>query len=83
MADSPGENPIELAAGMNLFQETNAETIEHWVDDVIGKMPDKVQEYKKGKKSLIGLFAGEVKRLSKGKADMEQVNKLLIKLLNQ
>ncbi|MBP6432748.1 MAG: hypothetical protein KA319_13365, partial [Ferruginibacter sp.] len=32
---------------------------------------------KSGKKGLIGLFAGEVKKLSKGKADMQLVNKLL------
>jgi len=43
----------------------------------IAKMPEKVKEYKSGKKGLIGLFAGEVKKLSKGKADMQIVNKLL------
>jgi aspartyl-tRNA(Asn)/glutamyl-tRNA(Gln) amidotransferase subunit B len=53
-----------------------------WVDDVIAKMPDKVKEYKSGKKGLIGLFAGEVKKLSKGKADMQVVNKILAEKLN-
>jgi len=46
-------------------------------------MPEKVLEYKKGKKNLIGLFSGEVKRISKGKADMKAVNHLLIQKLNQ
>jgi len=45
-------------------------------------MPDKVKEYKSGKKGLIGLFAGEVKKLSKGKADMQLVNKILADKLN-
>jgi aspartyl-tRNA(Asn)/glutamyl-tRNA(Gln) amidotransferase subunit B len=36
-----------------------------------------VAEYQKGKKGLLGLFAGEVKKLSKGKADMALVNQLL------
>jgi len=36
-------------------------------------MPDKVNEYKKGKKGLIGLFVGEVKKISKGKADPKVV----------
>ena len=44
-------------------------------------MPDKVAEYKKGKKGLIGMFAGEVKKASKGKADMQAVNKLLAEKL--
>jgi aspartyl-tRNA(Asn)/glutamyl-tRNA(Gln) amidotransferase subunit B len=52
------------------------------VDEAIAKMPDKVKEYKSGKKGLIGLFAGEVKKLSKGKADMQIVNKLLSEKLN-
>ena len=45
-------------------------------------MPDKVKEYRSGKKGLIGLFAGEVKKKSKGKADMQMVNELLDKKLN-
>lgn len=83
LADEPEKDPLELVSSLNLLQESSNQVLEGWVMEVIGKMPEKVQEYKKGKKSLIGLFAGEVKRLSKGKADMEQVNKLLIKLLNQ
>jgi len=45
-------------------------------------MPDKVKEYRSGKKGLIGLFAGQVKKLSKNKADMQLVNSLLEKKLN-
>ena len=44
-------------------------------------MPDKVKEYRAGKKALLGLFAGQVKKLSKGKADMEAVTKMLEKKL--
>jgi aspartyl-tRNA(Asn)/glutamyl-tRNA(Gln) amidotransferase subunit B len=40
-----------------------------------------VQEYKKGKKGLLGLFVGEVKKISKGKADPKLTNDLLIKKL--
>jgi aspartyl-tRNA(Asn)/glutamyl-tRNA(Gln) amidotransferase subunit B len=54
-----------------------------WVEEVIRNLPGKVEEYKKGKKALIGLFAGEVKKLSKGKADMQLVNKILSEKLNQ
>ena len=44
-------------------------------------MPDKVQEYRKGKKGLIGLFVGEVKKISKGKADPKLTNQLLLEEL--
>jgi len=46
-------------------------------------MPDKVAEYQKGKKGLIGLFVGEVKKLSKGKADPKIVTDLLEKALQK
>jgi aspartyl-tRNA(Asn)/glutamyl-tRNA(Gln) amidotransferase subunit B len=82
-AEAPGKDPLHLAAELNLLQEGGAAIIEQWVREVIDRMPDKVTEYRKGKKTLIGLFAGEVKKLSKGKADMGQVNEILLKLLNQ
>jgi len=74
--------PIEVATEMNLLQTSNTSDIENWVDEVIKNMPDKVTEYKKGKKGLIGLFVGEVKKRSKGKADPKAVTDLLQQKLN-
>jgi len=79
----PGVDVLQLATELNLLQEHSGETVTLWVNEVINKMPEKVIEYKKGKKALIGLFAGEVKKISKGKADMQVVNKLLTEKLNQ
>ncbi len=73
----PQKEPLQIATELNLLQESNSGSLAAWVDEAIAKMPDKVKEYKSGKKGLIGLFAGEVKKLSKGKADMQVVNKLL------
>ena len=74
---NPNLNAIEAASQLNLIQENNQELLIQWVDEVIEAMPDKVKEYKSGKKGLIGLFAGEVKKKSKGKADMQSVNQIL------
>ena len=76
------KTPLQLATALNLIQESDTDSIEGWVNEAIAKMPDKVIEFKSGKKGLIGLFAGEVKKLSKGKADMQLVNKLLTEKLN-
>jgi aspartyl-tRNA(Asn)/glutamyl-tRNA(Gln) amidotransferase subunit B len=81
IADAEKE-PLQIATALNLLQESDSGSVEVWVDEAIAKMPDKVKEYKSGKKGLIGLFAGEVKKLSKGKADMQLVNKLLAEKLN-
>lgn len=80
---SPGRKPIEIAKELNLLQEKDDSSLNQWVDEVLSKMPDKVSQYKKGKKNLIGLFSGEVKKISEGKADMQAVNKILNQKLNQ
>lgn len=82
LLNEPNKVPLQVATDLNLIQESDSGSLEAWVDEVIAKMPDKVKEYKSGKKGLIGLFAGEVKKASKGKADMQAVNKLLAEKLN-
>jgi len=74
---------LETATEMNLLQESDTDSIATWVDEVLAKMPDKVAEYKKGKKGLIGLFMGEVKKVSKGKADPKVTTQLLTEKLSQ
>lgn len=78
----PEQQPLQIATELNLLQESDSGSIEQWVDEVIAAMPDKVKQYQSGKKGLIGLFAGEVKKRSKGKADMQLVNEILEKKLN-
>jgi aspartyl-tRNA(Asn)/glutamyl-tRNA(Gln) amidotransferase subunit B len=82
LIQDPQNNPLQVATELNLLQESDSDSVASWVDEVMNKMPDKVKEYRSGKKGLIGLFAGEVKKLSKGKADMNVVNKLLAEKLN-
>ena len=78
---SPQKTALEIATDLNLLQDSNTDAIAAWVEEVIAKMPEKVTAYKSGKKGLIGMFAGEVKKLSKGKADMQVVNQLLAEKL--
>lgn len=76
-----GNSPLDIATKLNLIQEKDSDALILWIDSVIASMPEKVAEYKKGKRGLLGLFAGEVKKLSGGKADMGQVNKILVEKL--
>lgn len=78
----PSKSAEAAAMELNLLQIKDEGITEEWVNEVISKMPEKVKEYQSGKKGLIGLFAGEVKKLSKGKADMAAVNKILMEKLN-
>jgi aspartyl-tRNA(Asn)/glutamyl-tRNA(Gln) amidotransferase subunit B len=51
------------------------------INQVLDKYPEKVEEYRSGKKGLLGLFIGEVMRSSKGSADPGMTNKLLKEIL--
>jgi aspartyl-tRNA(Asn)/glutamyl-tRNA(Gln) amidotransferase subunit B len=77
------QDPLQVAQNLNLIQTGDETQIQEWITQAMEKMPDKVLEYKKGKKGLIGLFVGEVKKLSKGKADPQLTSQLLIKNLEK
>lgn len=82
MADA-SVKPKILIQELDLAQDADADQLYFWAKSVLDAMPDKVAEYKKGKKGLIGLFMGEVKKQSKGKADPKQVTSILESLLHQ
>ena len=78
----PEAKPLDIAAELNLIQESNTSAIEPIIDEVLVKFPEKVAEYKGGKKSLLGMFMGEVMKASKGKADPKVATEILKKKLD-
>jgi aspartyl-tRNA(Asn)/glutamyl-tRNA(Gln) amidotransferase subunit B len=83
LVEGTGTDPLQIAEKLNLIQTDDETQILEWVRMAMEKMPDKVQEYKKGKKGLLGLFVGEVKKISNGKADPQLTNRLLIQKLDK
>ncbi|HVS95241.1 MAG TPA: Asp-tRNA(Asn)/Glu-tRNA(Gln) amidotransferase subunit GatB [Puia sp.] len=81
LLEEPSREPLDIAVSLNLVQSSDTAEIGAWIEQALAGMPEKVMEYKKGKKGLIGLFVGEVKRLSKGKADPKLTNRLLLEKL--
>jgi aspartyl-tRNA(Asn)/glutamyl-tRNA(Gln) amidotransferase subunit B len=77
----PLAEPEELAHLKNLIQDSDTAAIENLIEQVLNKFPEKVDQYKKGKKGLMGLFVGEVMKLSKGTADPAVTNDILSKKL--
>lgn len=80
---APSETPLAIATRLDLIQSSNADELETWVDAALAMYPDKVAEYRAGKKGLTGLFMGEVMKLSKGKADPKAASALVTKKLEQ
>ena len=81
MVDQPDASPVELAQQRGLIQNRNTDALQTLVEEVLASWPDKVAQYRKGKKNLFGLFVGEVMKKSKGSADPKLVNELLTKTL--
>jgi aspartyl-tRNA(Asn)/glutamyl-tRNA(Gln) amidotransferase subunit B len=77
-----GRSPLKIAEELNLIQESDSGQLEPIVQEVLAKYPEKVTEYKNGKKGLMGLFVGEVMKASKGKADPKVTTALLNKFLD-
>jgi aspartyl-tRNA(Asn)/glutamyl-tRNA(Gln) amidotransferase subunit B len=67
----------KIATENNWMQESDSDALGDYIKQTIAKYPQKVAEYKDGKKGLIGLFMGEVMKLSKGQADPKLANQLL------
>jgi aspartyl-tRNA(Asn)/glutamyl-tRNA(Gln) amidotransferase subunit B len=80
---NPAKSPESIASENNWIQQKDEGSILDFIEQSIAKYPEKVQEYKNGKTGLIGLFMGEVMKLSKGTADPKLANEMLIKKLNE
>lgn len=80
---NPESEPLELAKEKNFLQDSSADIIGNLADEVLDRFPEKVIEYRKGKKGLMGLFVGEVMKLSKGKADPKITNDILSEKLKR
>lgn len=79
----PNKNAEDLAKELDLIQNSDSNELQNWVNEALAKFPEKVNEYKNGKVGLLGLFVGEVMKLSKGKADPKLLNQLMKESLDK
>ena len=77
LLEAPDSSPAALAARLNLLQSADSGFLEQIADDILGRFPDQVAEYRKGKKGLIGSFMGEMMKASKGQAEPKSAARLL------
>jgi len=62
-------------------QITDTSAIEKMIDEIIAANPKQVEQYRAGKKTVIGFFVGQVMKASKGQANPQMVNELLARKL--
>lgn len=74
---NPSKSAEALATELDIIQNSDSNEIKALVEQAVNKFPEKITEYRNGKTGLLGLFVGEVMKLSKGKADPKVVNQLV------
>jgi aspartyl-tRNA(Asn)/glutamyl-tRNA(Gln) amidotransferase subunit B len=64
-------------------QSSDTSVLEKIVDEVIAANPKQLEQYRTGKKTMLGFFVGQVMKASKGQANPQLVNELLTKKLER
>lgn len=78
---STDKSALEVATELNLMQDSNEDSLQPVIDAILAAFPGQVKEYKTGKKGLLGMFMGEVRKATQGKADPKVASALLEKAL--
>ncbi|MEY4904350.1 MAG: hypothetical protein RLZZ292_2165 [Bacteroidota bacterium] len=81
LMEQPETAPLTIAENLNLLQTSDNDFLQKVAQEVLAAFPEKVKEYKKGKKGLIGFFMGEMMKRSQGKADPKTGTEILTRLL--
>ncbi len=82
MIRQEGKSAQQIAEELNVIQSSDSSFIEDLVKQVMEENPEKVAEYRSGKKGLQGMFMGQIMKKSQGKADPKEANKVLSKYLD-
>jgi len=62
-------------------QSSDTSALEQIIDEVVAANPKQLEQYRSGKNTMLGFFVGQVMKASKGQANPQLVNELLIKKL--
>jgi aspartyl-tRNA(Asn)/glutamyl-tRNA(Gln) amidotransferase subunit B len=80
---NPKVSAMDIATRLDLIQKDDQSFLDSIIIDVLAASPEKVADYKKGKKGLIGFFMGQVKGKSSGQADPKVMQQKLEKALEK
>ncbi len=81
MLKDNSKTPLQIAQELNLIQQSDEGSLKPIVESVLSENKAKVEEYRSGKKGLMGMFMGQVMKKSQGKADPKVATKILTELL--
>ena len=74
-----GNMPEDIVAAKGLKQISDVDELMAIVEQVIADNPKSVSDYRAGKTKALGFLVGQVMRATKGQANPQKVNELLVK----
>jgi aspartyl-tRNA(Asn)/glutamyl-tRNA(Gln) amidotransferase subunit B len=74
-----GVSPAELVRARGLERVSDDERLREWIREVLEDHPRQLEQYRAGKRGLLGHFVEQVMQRSGGKADPKKVSELLEK----
>ncbi len=78
-----GKNPEDIVKEKGMTQISDENAIKEMVEKVVSNNPQSVTDYKAGKDRALGFLVGQIMKETKGKANPQIVNKMLIEILNK
>lgn len=77
------KTPTEIGKEMDIIGVVEDDAIAQAIDQAINENPNAVEDYKKGKENAVNFLVGQVMRLTRGKANAGETNKIIRDKLNQ
>jgi len=77
------KDPEDIVKEKGMGQISDEGELEKMVLEVIEKNPKSVEDFKNGKKKAVGFFVGQIMKATKGKANPQTVNKILMEKLKK
>ena len=76
-----GKRAKAIVEEKGLVQVKDEGAIEAIVDEILAENPTEVEQFRAGKEKLLGFFVGQIMKKTKGKANPQLVNEILLKKL--
>ncbi len=77
-----GKKPEEIVKEKGLIQISDEGELENMVEEVLNKNQQSIEDYKNGKDRAVGFLVGQIMKATRGKANPQMVNKILLEKLN-
>ncbi len=78
-----GKKPGKIVEEKGLIQISDEGELESMIEEVLDKNQQSITDYKNGKDRAVGFLVGQIMKASRGKANPQLVNKMLVEKLNE